>query len=320
MNETLRDKFRGCLIGLAVGDAIGATNEFKSRDFCRRNPVVDMVGGGCWRLKPGQWTDDTSMAFAMGAAIVEKGAFDAVAIMKNFVDWRQGIAFGPSDGRGCFDIGGTTAAALGRFARDGNPFAGRADAHTAANGCLMRLAPVPLYTFGRGATAREFCAGGSARLTHAEPRCIDATVFLAEFIHAILSGPTSVGGFAAQYKGAGRCETPQLKDMLARQCWRDVTGNSVRGSGYVIDCLEASLWAFYQTESFAECVLAAANLGDDADTTGAVAGQLAGAWYGYERIPASWREKLDRRDELLAVADELFALATGTPDPAPAAA
>ncbi|AMV28780.1 ADP-ribosyl-[dinitrogen reductase] glycohydrolase [Gemmata sp. SH-PL17] len=304
MNETIRDRFRGCLIGLACGDAVGATVEFKSREHCRENPVTDMVGGGYWRLKPGQWTDDTSMAFAMGASIVRRGGFDPRDVMSAWIDWRQGREWGPSDGRGCFDIGGTTAAALARFANTGDPFAGSAAPHTAANGCLMRLAPVPLYALNMDRETRYNLAVDSARMTHAEPRCLDATVYLAETIRRlILFTP------GAPFSWGFGCATPQLREMLEREAWGDRDDGRIDSGGYVLDTLEAAMWAMHEARDFRSAILRAVNLGGDADTTGAVAGQLAGAWWGYEGIPQEWRAKLDRHDELLAVADGMFDLA-----------
>ena len=136
-----RERYRGCLLGLAVGDALGTTLE-----FCRPGsftPITDMVGGGPFRLKPGQWTDDTSMALCLASSLTERGGFDARDQMERYVRWwREG--YWSSTGR-CFDIGNTTSAALSRFQKTGDPFAGSTDPHAAGNGSLMRLAPVPLF-------------------------------------------------------------------------------------------------------------------------------------------------------------------------------
>jgi ADP-ribosyl-[dinitrogen reductase] hydrolase len=305
--STLRDRMRGCLFGLAVGDALGAQVEFKPRSHCRAHPVTDMEGGGPWRAFPGMWTDDTAMAFAMGDAIAAYGRFDAGAVMRNFIDWRQGIAFGPSDGRGCFDIGGTTSAALARFARTGEPLAGATDAHTAANGCIMRLAPVPIFTLNLPAVERLRIAADSSRLTHAEPRCVDCTCLLAEILRDwMLSDGTAAPMHVVESFDAA---TPELRALIGREAWSDRTDADIKSSGYVIDTLEAALWAVYGADDFASAVLRAVNLGGDADTVGAVAGQLAGAWYGYGDIPLAWRGRLDRGAELLGLADRLCDLA-----------
>lgn len=315
IDTKVRDRVRGCFIGLAVGDAVGSTNEFKSRDRCRESPVTAMVGGGPFRLKPGQWTDDTSMAFALAASLVRMEGFSANNIMCQWVNWRQGVAYGPSDGRGCFDIGGTTAAALARFATSGDPWAGSAADHTAANGAIMRLAPVPMLTLWMAEEERRRMADDSARLTHAEPRCRECAVLLAELLRdwmLLPEQPVKETGYRGNPFGVldnFAATTPAVKEMIQHGRWFDRDADDVKSDGYVIHTLEAALWATYGADSFEDAVLRAANLGGDADTVGAVTGQLAGAWYGYEAIPRGWIGRLDRHDELLALADKLFDLA-----------
>lgn len=304
---TLRDRARGCLVGLAVGDALGAQVEFRSRGSFP--PVTGMAAGGTWRGFPGMWTDDTSMAFAMADAIVNAGGWRPVAVAKAFLAWREGVAYGPSDGRGCFDIGGTTAAAIGRFANTGEPFQGRTDVYTAANGCLMRLAPVAIYTLNMEPDARRRVARESSRLTHGEPRCLDATAFLSDLLQIEMLTGAGVENVPDAYAAA----TPELARMLAASRWEQTPDDSIRSTGYVLDTLEAAMWAVYGAKNFRDAVLAAANLGHDSDTVGAVAGQIAGARFGYEGIPIEWRETVDRGPELLSLADELFDLSQKSP-------
>ena len=137
----LLDRYRGCLIGLAVGDAIGTTVEFKPR--VSFDPVTDMVGGGCFNLEPGQWTDDTSMALCLSESLVEKNGFDAFDQMQRYLKWYR-TGYRSSTGT-CFDIGGTTAEALRKFEKTDDPFSGSTDSHSSGNGSLMRLAPVPMF-------------------------------------------------------------------------------------------------------------------------------------------------------------------------------
>ena len=137
------DRFRGCLLGLAVGDAVGTTLE-----FCRRGtftPINDMVGGGHFNLQPGEWTDDTSMALCLATSLVEKNGFDAEDQMQRYCRW-EGEGYLSSNGQ-CFDIGNATASALHRYQRNGNPLAGSDDPRSAGNGSIMRLAPVPMFFF-----------------------------------------------------------------------------------------------------------------------------------------------------------------------------
>lgn len=298
----LRDKFRGCLIGLACGDAVGATNELKPRANC---DVSDMVGGGPWRLRPGDWTDDTSMAFALGASLVNRRGFDARDIMRNWLQWRDGEAFCGTHGRGCFDSGGTTSRALAGFRNTGDPWQG--SQYSAANGCLMRFAPVALFGYSLPPAERRKLAADSSRLTHAHPLCVASTVVLGEFLHKILTGE-EITSDAVQ--GLPK----PLTELLERGAWEDETPHRIKSGGYVLDTLEAAMWATYRATDFRSAVLRAANLGDDADTVAAVAGQIAGAEFGYSGIPADWRLKLDRHDELLAIADALYEIATESRD------
>lgn len=133
----LRDRFRGCLLGLAVGDAVGTTVEFRPRGSFR--PLADMIGGGPFQLRPGQWTDDTSMALCLATSLVECNGFDALDQMERYCKWADS-GYLSSTGA-CFDIGNTVASALRRFRQTGNPFAGSSDPYSAGNGCIMRLAP-----------------------------------------------------------------------------------------------------------------------------------------------------------------------------------
>ena len=272
------DRRRGCLLGLAVGDAVGTTLEFRPPGTFE--PINDMAGGGPFDLPAGHWTDDTSMALCLAESIVETGRLDPADQMRRYVRWwREGHL--SSTGR-CFDIGNTVRAALARFERTGDPISGSTDERSAGNGSIMRLAPVPLALTGRRdrgdvvAACRE-----SSRTTHGERRCLNACGALGGMLHDALTGrpkPEIVG--------------------------RDVT-DAPRGTGFVVDSLAAATWAFATTDDYRACILAAANLGDDADTTAAVAGQLAGAFYGASGIPPDWLDRLHRRGEIADMADAL---------------
>jgi len=293
----LQTRARGCLLGLAAGDAVGTTVEFKPRGSFQ--PLEDMVGGGPFSLKPGQWTDDTSMALCLGYSLVECNGFDAYDQMTRYVRWwREGYL--SSTGR-CFDIGVTVSGALSTFQRTGDPFAGSTDPHKAGNGCIMRLAPVPIFYYPDIDAAAHYAAE-SARTTHAAPECLDASRLFARILVRALRGDTKSAvllGDSDTFTGA-----PKIA-AIARGDYRDKREAQIRGSGYVVDCLEAALWCFDHTESFADAVLLAANLGDDADTTAAVCGQVAGAFYGEEDIPAAWRARLTMGDAIGALADRL---------------
>ena len=293
-------RFVGCLVGLAVGDAVGAAVEFKPRGSF--TPVTDMIGGGPWSLAPGQWTDDTSMALCLGESLVTCRGFDAVDQVQRYVRWyRDGHWSSKGD---CFDIGTTTRAALTRFEANGDPFAGSSDANTAGNGSLMRLAPAPMAAWPIAALADQWAAD-SSRTTHGAPAAVESCRVYAAILHAALNGEDR-----ETLLGAGACLvlTHDGVRAAAQGAWRAKSVESIRGSGYVVESLEAALWCFAQTTSYRDAVLAAANLGDDADTTAAITGQLAGAFYGVDAIPAAWRTQLTRGTEIEDMALELFSM------------
>jgi ADP-ribosyl-[dinitrogen reductase] hydrolase len=295
MDEPARS--RGCLLGLACGDAVGTTVE-----FCMRGsfpPLTDMVGGGPFRLPAGAWTDDTSMALCLAASLVERGGFDAADQMGRYCRWRE-QGYLSSTGR-CFDIGTTVAAALGRFRRTGVPFSGNTDPRSAGNGCVMRLAPVPLF-FYPDRDQMIHWSGESSRTTHGAAECVEACRLLAAVLFKALSGADREEALFGH--GLADLRTANLQS-IARGDYRHKPESDIQGSGYVVRCLEAALWCFLTTASFRDAVLKAANLGDDADTTAAVCGQVAGAYYGEPGIPGEWLGRLVMADDIRALADRL---------------
>ena len=288
---------RGCLLGLAVGDAIGAAVEFKPRGSFP--PLTDMIGGGPFHLRPGQWTDDTSMALCLATSLVECRGFSALDQMQRYVRWRD-TGYLSSTGR-CFDIGNTVASALNRFTHSGVSLAGSTAESSAGNGSLMRLAPIPIFYFTMIDEAESFAAE-SSRTTHGTPECVDACRFFARVLHRALEGRPKTEvllGDAGQFTGAPRIVA------IANGGYLRTPADDITGSGYVVASLEAALWSFLRTDSFGDAVLAAANLGDDADTTAAICGQVAGAHYGASGIPSAWLERLTMVDEIRELADRL---------------
>ncbi len=296
-----RDRGVGALLGLAVGDAVGATLEFQNRQS--RPVLYDMVGGGPFRLKPGQWTDDTSMALALADSLLQHGKLEPEDLMQRFLSWWRDGRYSCT-GR-CFDIGITTSHALSRFERTREPLAGSTDPHNAGNGSLMRLAPVVLHAVGCGRDPREL-ADLQSRTTHAAEACVESCREFGDRLYrAIVGDPKSevLNGSHSSSLGA-------VGDVLEGS-WKGKPRSAIRSSGYVLHSLEAALWCVGRTTSFAEAVLLAANLGDDADTTAAITGQLAGALYGASAIPEHWREKVAWREKIAAAG---HALMTGRAD------
>ena len=294
--EAIRDRARGALIGLAVGDAIGTTLEFSKRDSY---PLLqDMVGGGPFSLKAGEWTDDTAMALALADCLNDPSGFSEHALMRRFDDWYARGAFSCT-GK-CFDIGITTAEAIRRWRSSGNPQAGSTDPMTAGNGSLMRLAPVAVRYWNDKASLRDVAARQS-KVTHAAPEAVDACVFWAERLAEAIEGATRSHVFR-------QCDEQFAGQVshVAKGSWRFKRRQAIKSGGYVIESLEASLWCASRSADFREAVLTAANLGHDADTTAAITGQLAGSLAGYSAIPESYRTRLAWHDVLLAQADKLF--------------
>lgn len=295
MTITREMRYEGCMVGLAAGDAIGTTLEFKAPGSF--SPITDMVGGGPFRLNPGQWTDDTSMALCLAESLVVCREFNPRDQMERYVRWWKDGHLS-SNGR-CFDIGNTVSGALRKFIQTAEPFAGLTDTHSAGNGSLMRLAPVPLFFANDPAKAIAMSAE-SSRTTHGAKTCIDACRYLGGLIVGAILGTKKEELLSERYSPTeGIWESMSLCqeiDTIACGSFKHKNPPEIVGSGYVVASLEAALWAFYRSSSFKEGCLLAVNLGDDADTSGAIYGQIAGAYYGVSNIPASWRERLAHID------------------------
>jgi ADP-ribosyl-[dinitrogen reductase] hydrolase len=201
-----------------------------------------------------------------------------------------------------FDIGGTTSDALCRFKKDGNPMAGDTDPKTSGNGSLMRLVPIPLFY-----TKETDCinyAGLSSATTHKSNDCIWSCVYFSRMVHRALNGQ-SKGNILFDENHAQWNIANELLEIVQGK-YKHKTEDQIKSSGFVIHTLEAALWSFYTTETFEEGVIKAVNLGDDADTVGAVYGQIAGAYYGFDKIPKKWVEQIALKDIILSIADGLF--------------
>lgn len=299
----LRERFRGCLLGLACGDALGAPIEFLLPDHF--HPVTDFRPGGAFNVQAGQWTDDTSMALCLADSLIHCRGFDPLDQMKRYMRWYQ-EGYLSSAGQ-CIDIGSTTRLSLELFAKTGEPFAGPSTAGTAGNGCLMRLAPVPMFYFNDPQSAIEHGAM-SARTTHGAQVCLDACRFFSSLLVRALAGESKDKLVSpALWSGAALC--PEIAEVAAGS-YLTKDPPQIRGSGYVVESLEAALWAFDRGTDFADSVRKAANLGYDTDTTAAICGQIAGAHYGVSEIPNRWLSELHWQEKIRRMADRLHDLAT----------
>jgi len=282
------DRALGSIIGLAVGDALGTTLEFSRNPSSDRSTWhTEITGGGPFDLPVGGWTDDTSMALALMQAYLDAGDFSPELIGQYFVDWYRNGAF--SHTGTCFDIGHATREALDRIDlghRGNSPFQGSTDAYSSGNGGIMRLAPAVVANHTDIDQAIEESVDQS-RITHASEECI---------LYADLM---------AQVLFTGDPFIPAVNDFVLPDAtsWDDLLSG-----GYVKETFTCAMWAARSTSSFEDCLVQTVNRRYDADTTGAVAGQIAGAMYGFSGIPERWLDALIGLDSIQASAKQLYEL------------
>lgn len=298
--EALRDRYRGVLLGKAAGDALGATLEFMSLDAIREQygELRDIIGGGWLNLPAGEITDDTQMALCIAQSIVERQGFDPEDISRKFVEWYQS---NPPD------IGNTTRHAL-RLLEQGVAWDEAGEQthidlrpRDASNGSVMRCAPVSLLARLDPQENARYSAD-SSRVTHANPLCTESCVALNAAIATLLNDPHANPLAVAMNATSNDTVRGALLSVPSQ------SAESLDAGGYVLATMQSAFWAVTTQHSLEEAVVAAVNLGQDADTTGAVAGALAGARWGASAIPDRWLDVLIARDELIALADAIFDL------------
>lgn len=274
----------------------------KSRDFAR---------GGPHGLEPGEWTDDTSMALALADSIADVG-WDVSDQARRYVSWWRTGAYSVN-GR-VFDIGVTTVGALRQFRETGDPWtSGDPSPRASGNGSIMRLAPVPVAYIRLFPDHLDMLVDRlveSSRPTHASPQCLSACAYFGVLLGGLLHGLPRDQVLDPRWEPARRVHErfplhPEILEV-AQGSFRSRKPPRIRGSGYVVRSLEAALGAFHDADDFRQAVLRAVNLGDDADTTGAVCGQLAGAWFGESGIPAEWRNDLAGKDQIEPILQRLI--------------
>lgn len=304
-----RDRQRGAILGLAIGDALGAAVEFEPPGSFL--PVTGYRSGGPHGLEPGEWTDDTSMALALADSIAEVG-WDLDDQATHYVAWwRRGHY--SVNGR-VFDVGITTASSLLRFCETGDARAsGDPSGRASGNGSIMRLAPVPVAfvrLFPRQINLLVERLVESSRPTHASQQCLSACAYMGTVLGGLLHGLAREEVLDPGWPPLREVQQsfplhPEIRE-IAQGSFRTKHPPAITGSGYVVKSLEAGLWAFHDAGSFAEAVLKAVNLGDDADTTGAVCGQFAGACFGESRIPEELRTGLAAHDQIEPILERLI--------------
>ncbi|MCP4326199.1 MAG: ADP-ribosylglycohydrolase family protein [Alteromonadales bacterium] len=293
----MEDKIKGALVGLACGDAVGTTLEFEKRGTFE--PITDMVGGGPFDLNPGEWTDDTSMALCLANSLLQQNSFDPIDQMDRYCQWYEN-GYMSSNGA-CFDIGITVSMALRKYIETKNPFSGSTDEYSSGNGSIMRLAPIPIFYHNNYSQCIKY-AGESSRTTHGSDECIDASKLFSSLIFNAFSAESKPDIFKNN-KYIPYCEKVSALANSDFLCFDYI---QMTGSGYVVESLASALWCFMNGSSFKECVLLAANIGNDADTTAAICGQIAGAFYGFSGIPEHWRNNITMAKEIEELALQLY--------------
>lgn len=296
-------------MGLVVGDALGVPVEFRSREQLKETPVTDMQGYGTYDVPKGSWSDDSSMALATLAAL--KYGIDPNRIMDNFVAWERNGEFTPAGE--VFDEGITCRMAISNYIKFGDvEICGMADEESNGNGSLMRILPVCIYLAGvqsRGEmnddNAIKTIHGVSA-LTHAHMRskmacgiyyfCVRKIMNrMGTILNLLQAGVDEAFAYYAR-RSESREELKYFDRIRDLTRFRQLADEDINSGGYVIDSIEAALWCLLTTCSYAEFVLKAVNLGRDTDTTAAIAGGLAGLYYGYDKIPEEWKQDIIRRE------------------------
>lgn len=293
----VRDRARASFLGLAVGDALGATVEFMQPGEIRAAHGVhsEVIGGGWLRLKPGRVTDDTEMSLCIARAIDDAGGWSLAGAADRLAAWLRSNPI---------DVGSTCRSGIRRYMLEGT-LEGKPNEWDAGNGAAMRMVPVALLTLGDDG-GLERLAVEQAHLTHVHPLSDAASVLVGRLIHA-----ASLGRSMRRLHAIAE-ETAAAHPRLRFDHWDG------RSSGYVVETLTTVLHFLFSTRSFEECVVQVVNQGGDADTTGAIAGAIAGAYYGPDEIPGRWLKKLDKAlvAEIGALSQRLVGLSPLTPSAA----
>lgn len=337
-------RIQGSLVGLAIGDALGASVEFRPHAYLQEYKVTDMQGGGTWGLSAGEWTDDTSMALCLAASLIVKRESNPYDQFVRYKRWyREGYM--SSTGK-CFDIGKSTREAITRFEDNQNKIRTQilgkqskidekeldhmiedkmrqskerfrfATAGSAGNGSLMRIAPIPCF-FWRSYDEVKKYVDETTEMTHDDIRARDACRFYAGLIWYALDGRPKKELLSPDFYRAtlGLQLHPEIQAIAEGSYKNKPRGyeDGIRGKGFVVDALEAALWAFHKDEDqFDTGVLLAVNLGDDTDTTAAIYGQLAGACYKVDTINKKWRDRLFKEEFIMMVAKGLYGKSDGS--------
>jgi len=314
-----KHKVHAALFGLTVGDALGVPVEFLSRATLKQRPVTAMMEYGTHHQPKGTWSDDSSLAFCLADSLCKK--YNINDIGKKFVQWRNEELWTPHGN--VFDIGISTNQAIHSIATGTKPIlAGGYSERDNGNGSLMRILPLLFYIKDLKIEKRFSVIKDVSSITHAHIRSVLACFIYLEFALRLLKGKTKweaykkmqikVSNFLNVNAICSQNEIDKFHKILEHQVGGydtqilyKLNEDEINSSGYVLNTLEASFWCLLNSDSYEETVLKAINLGNDTDTTGAVAGGLAGLIYGYDAIPEKWIEVLSRKNDITKLCDDL---------------
>ena len=291
------DKIKGAIFGHAIGDALGVPVEFCTRDELEIKPVSDMEGHGTHDKNAGVWSDDTSMTLAALDSLINR--LDYEEIMENFAAWLGDAKF-TADGD-VFDVGNTSRKSILLYVGENLSAVecGQSSEWDNGNGSLMRIMPFALYTYYQKFPNPLDIIHNASRLTHSHERSLVGCGIFSCIVWELLNTPSKESVYKALVKAATLYADSEELDAYSRLFEMDFASldlGEIKSSGYVVDTLEAALWCLLNSESYAECVLTAVNLGEDTDTVAAIAGGMAGILFGYKDIPEKWLSRLARRD------------------------
>ncbi|WP_426481296.1 ADP-ribosylglycohydrolase family protein [Chryseobacterium sp. R2ACT005] len=307
----MENKVKAGIMGVCIGDALGVPVEFKKREDLKRFPVTKMLEYMSWNQPKGTWSDDSSLTLCLADELTK--GYDLEKIGQSFVKWNK-YGHWTAHGR-LFDIGGTTRHALARLIKgESARFSGNIFEEDNGNGSLMRILPLAFYLENEDniqklyLTVKEVSA-----ITHGHFRSVFVCFIYVIFAIQLLKGKGKKEAYIYTQKTALEYAeeqgfNPKEIELFNRILKNNISGypeDEIKSGGYVLHSLEASLWCFFNSESYSEAVLKAVNLGEDTDTTGAITGGIAGIYYGYGSIPEEWIAELVRKDDIEALCEKL---------------
>jgi ADP-ribosyl-[dinitrogen reductase] hydrolase len=299
MLTELDDKCLGGWIGLAVGDALGAPIQFKPRDTYSH--VKGYTSGGTFNLEPGYWTDDTSMALCLAETLIERGEYDQRDYGERLIRWVE-EGYNSSLPK-CFDIGQATLRAISNIKRTGPESSGINEENACGNGSIMRLAPIPIFYRNAPDLAKKFSILQGV-ITHSHTLPQQCCQILCSIILDAFNASSKEDIFI-NFSTDHSSYDDRLDSIFMCE-FKDKSRDEIKSDTFVISTLEASLWAVWNTDNFQDALLLAVNLGHDADTVGAVTGQIAGALYGYSTIPEEWVQGLAEHERVINLGKTLI--------------